>query len=102
MMEHLPATDAEAITESLRLVDAAEIYLGMLAFRYGYVPAGHFISLTEMEYNHAVQRGIPRLIFLMHEDHPLTIKDVEQGEEAGKLKKLKERVSPERVINFAS
>jgi hypothetical protein len=41
-----------------------------------------------MEYNHAVQRGIPRLIFLMHEDHPLTIKDVEQGEEAGKLKKL--------------
>ena len=71
MMEHLPAADADAIAESLRLVDEADIYLGIFAHRYGYVPKGHDISITEMEYNRAVERGIPRLIFLMHEDHPV-------------------------------
>src|SRR5437660_12785050 len=68
MMEHLPASDADAIAESLRMVDEAEIYLGIFAHRYGHVPAGHDISITEMEYDRAVERGIPRLVFLMHED----------------------------------
>src|ERR1017187_8239759 len=53
MMEHLPASDDDAIRESLRMVDEANIYLGILAYRYGHVPKGHDISITEMEYNHA-------------------------------------------------
>src|SRR5437870_12697151 len=68
MMEHLPASDAEAISVSLKLVDEANIYLGVFAHRYGYVPKTNNpqqISITEMEYNRAVERRIPRLIFLM-------------------------------------
>lgn len=61
MMEHLPASDADAIAESLKLVDEANIYLGIFAHRYGYVPKGYDISITEMEYNRAVERGIPRM-----------------------------------------
>jgi len=49
MMEHLPAIDADAIKASMDLVDEADIYLGVFAFRYGYVPQGHEISITEME-----------------------------------------------------
>src|SRR5712691_7040179 len=71
MMEHLPAIDSEAIDTSLKMVDEADIYLGVFAHRYGYIPAGHDISITEMEYNRAVERGIPRLIYLMHDDHPI-------------------------------
>lgn len=99
MMEHLPASDASAIEESLRMVDEADIYLGVFAFRYGYIPRGHDISITEMEYNRAVERSIPRLLFLMHEKHPLTMADVERGEGATKLEALKERVRTERVVN---
>jgi hypothetical protein len=51
MMEHLPASDADAIEASLKMVDDAELYLGIFAWRYGYIPAGHDISITEMEYN---------------------------------------------------
>src|ERR1035438_5373730 len=61
MMEHLPASDDDAIRESLRMVDGADIYLGVLANRYGYVPKGHAISITEMEDNRAGERGIPWL-----------------------------------------
>jgi tetratricopeptide (TPR) repeat protein len=100
MMEHLPASDADAIAESLRMVNETDIYLGIFAYRYGYVPDGYNISITEMEYNRAVERGIPRLIFLMHKEHPLTAKDFETGEGAVKIETLKERLKKERVVNF--
>src|SRR5229473_488183 len=41
MMEHLPASDDEAIPPSLKMVDEADIYLLILAHRYGYVPAAN-------------------------------------------------------------
>jgi hypothetical protein len=106
MQEHLPASGSdvesgtEAIRVSLSMVDEAEIYLGIFASRYGYVPAGHDISITEMEYDRAVERGITRLIFLMHDEHPVKQSDVETGEGAEKLKRFKERLKTENVVNF--
>jgi tetratricopeptide (TPR) repeat protein len=100
MMEHLTALDADSIQASLRLVDEAEVYVGILAYRYGYVPDGHDMSITEMEYNRAVRRNIPRLIFFIHEDHPVTGKDVETGPGAAKLTALKERIGKARVAAF--
>lgn len=100
MMEHLPATDADAIATSLCMVDEADIYLGIFAYRYGYIPDGHALSITEMEYNRAVERGIPRLIFLMDKKHPITIEDIEQGDGMVKLTALKDRLQKERVVNY--
>ncbi len=100
MMEHLPAVDADAIKASLDMVDKADIYLGIFAYRYGYVPRDHDISITEMEYERAVERKIPRLIFLMHQDHLLRAADFETGEAAVKVEALKKRLSSERVVNF--
>jgi len=103
MMEHLPASDADAIRVSLEMVDRAGIYLGIFAHRYGYVPNENNpnqISVTEMEYNRAVERNIPRLIFIMHEDHQLRASDVETGEGAEKLKKFKNRIGTDRVAGF--
>src|SRR5438477_3303294 len=76
------------------MVDEAEIYLLILAHRYGYVPDANNptrISVTEHEYNHAVERKIPILTFVMHEDHPVKAADVEKGEGAAKLEAFKTR-----------
>lgn len=100
MMEHLPASAAEAIQESRRLVNQANIYVGVFAHRYGYVPSGHEISITEMEYNLARERHIECLIFIMGDDHPIMIGDVELGEGANKIKALKDRLKTENVVNF--
>jgi tetratricopeptide (TPR) repeat protein len=100
MMEYLTATDADAMEVSLNMVNKADIYLGVFAFRYGYVPPDQTISVTEMEYNRAVERSIPRLIFLMSDDHAVKPTDVETGEGAEKLKKLKDRLKTERVVGF--
>ena len=91
-MEHLPARDADAIRVSLEMVDEADIYIGIYAWRYGYIPEGHDISITEMELNRAVECDIPILVFMMHHDHPPTITMVEADKDAqAKLKTLKER-----------
>jgi tetratricopeptide (TPR) repeat protein len=100
MMEHLTALNADAIKASLAMVEEADVYLGIFAYRYGYVPDGHAISITEMEYNRAVELNKPRLIFFIHEDHPVTGKDFETGEGANKLQKLKDRIGKARVVAF--
>ena len=80
MMENLTAENANAVEVSLRLVDQADVYIGIFAHRYGFVPDydnPDGISITEMEYKRAVERKIPCLIFFMHDDHELKIADVE-------------------------
>ncbi len=103
MMEHLPASDDEAIRASLKMVDDADIYLGVFAHRYGYVPkAGNpaQISVTEMEYDRAVARKIPRCIFVMDDEHPIKKTDVEMGEGAAKLDAFKTRLLADNIVNF--
>ena len=100
MMEHLPALDSDAVAASLEMVENADVYLGIFAYRYGYVPDGADISITEMEYNRAVELDKPRVIFFVHENHPITAKDVETGIGAAKLQTLKDRIGKERVAAF--
>ncbi|MBK8966824.1 MAG: DUF4062 domain-containing protein [Lewinellaceae bacterium] len=103
MMENLTAENADAVEVSLRLVDQADVYIGIFAHRYGFVPDRdnpEKISITEMEYRRAVKNDIPRLIFFMHEDHDLKAADVETGDGAEKLKKFKEKLGKERVVAF--
>ena len=100
MMEQMPALDADAIKASLALVDEADVYVGLFAHRYGHIPEGHDISITEMEYEGAVERDIPRLIFLMHDKVPVLPEDVDKGDSALKLEALKARLKKERVVDF--
>ncbi len=99
-METLPASDDDAVKASLALVDKADVYIGIFAHRYGYVPAGSDISITEMEYNRAKERGIPCLIFFIDEGHALTKAMVETGPGAEKLEKFKQRIGVKHVAAF--
>jgi hypothetical protein len=100
MMEHLAAEDVGAVAKSQAMIDEADIYLGIFAFRYGTVPKGYKTSITQMEYERAIERGIPRLIFLMGDDHPVKPGDVETGPGAKKLERLKKRLrSDPHIIN---
>jgi hypothetical protein len=100
MMENWPALDADGVTASLEKVRKADAYIGVFGFRYGYVPDGSEISVTEMEYNCAVERKIPRLIFLMDEEHLVTVERVERGQNAEKLENLRRRLKSERTVSL--
>jgi hypothetical protein len=100
MMEHLTAEDRSAVETSLRMVEEADVYLGVLAYRYGTVPKGYDLSITEMEFNRAVKLNKPRLVFFIHKDHPVLGGDVETGSGASRLGALKERIGEQRVAAF--
>ena len=108
-MESLPAQDKTGVQVSLDMVDKADIYLGIYAWRYGWVPPGGDKSITEMEFDHAVKRKSEGrlkelLIFTASDDHPFTKNDIEADAEAQKkLKAFKDRASDGRVRKtFAS
>lgn len=101
-MEDLHANSDEAAAASLKMVDQADIYIGVFANRYGYIPKANNanqISVTEMEYNRAIERNIERLVFIMDKSHPITVDDVDI-ENAAKLKEFKERVQTENIVKF--
>ena len=100
MMEHLTALDKDAVETSLEMVDRAEVYIGIFAHRYGSMPDGAETSITEMEYDRAVEKKIPRLIFFIDENRPVPPKDFDTGAGALKLQALKERIGKERVAAF--
>ncbi len=101
-MEDLPANSDEAAEASLKMVEEADVYIGVLANRYGYVPQANNpqqISVTEMEYDLAVARKIERLVFVMDKSHPITVDDVEI-ENSAKLKSFKDRVQTQNIVNY--
>ena len=91
-LERLPESDAQAMQVTLEMADRADVYLGILAHRYGHVPQGQAMSLVELEYNRVVERDIPCLMFLIDREHPIKIEEVEMGEGAARLAALKARV----------
>lgn len=82
MQEHLTALNADAVQASIAMVECADVYVLVLGHRYGTVPDGETRSITEMEYDRAVELDKPRIVFFLHEDHPVKAKDVEKGPEA--------------------
>lgn len=100
MVEHLTAENSNAVEVSLRMVQEADVYIVILAYRYGYIPEGSNVSITEMEYDRAVELDKARLIFFIHENHPVTGRDIETGPGAAKLQALKDRIGKDRVAAF--
>jgi tetratricopeptide (TPR) repeat protein len=108
-MEHIPARDASGIKVSLAMVDQADIYLGIYGWRYGWVPDGKDVSITEMEFERAVERkaaGKLReiLIFTANSKHLITFDDVEANPRAQKkLAAFKAKAATGRIRKeFAS
>lgn len=63
MVEHPAGGDDAAVEAALGLLDEADVYVGIIGDSYGPAVPGHDRSLTEMEYERASSRGIPRLMF---------------------------------------
>jgi tetratricopeptide (TPR) repeat protein len=106
-MEHGSATsDSDAIRFSLDLVDQADLYVGIFAQRYGFIPDNkkqnpQSWSVTEHEYRRAKERGIHRLIYLADKDHRFSEQDFDfEPEKRAKLKALQEELKKNEICGF--
>jgi hypothetical protein len=69
-MELYGAQDKRPLEKCLEDVENCDLYIGIFAWRYGYIPPGHNKSITELEFSKAVECGKSRLMFLLAEDAP--------------------------------
>lgn len=65
-MEMFSAGDEQQWELIKRQIDDCDYYVVILAHRYGSMDGA--ISYTEKEYDYAVQKGIPALGFIIHDD----------------------------------
>jgi hypothetical protein len=100
MMEYQAPSPADSLRLSWELVDQADVYVLILGFRYGEVAAGQEKSFTHLELDRANERGIPKLVLLMAEDHPVKKSDVDTGLGAERVNELREQVRRQQAVNF--
>jgi hypothetical protein len=99
-MEDYVATDTRPLDKCLADVASSDIYIGIFAWRYGYVPLGEVKSITELEYRQAGQSGLERLIFLLDEDAPWPRSKMEKGIGGEKIEALREELEREHTVEF--
>lgn len=108
-MEHYVAKDERPVDACLADVAACDVYVGIFALRYGFVPPHdnpEQLSITELEYRKAAELGRPRLIFLLKEDAlwpPICIDGVTGENGRGdRIAALRAELALERTVSFFS
>lgn len=72
-MEDYVASDAYPLHRCLADVAESDLYIGLVGWRYGYIPAQdnpEGKSITELEYRQAKELGLPTLMFLVDQEPP--------------------------------
>jgi tetratricopeptide (TPR) repeat protein len=100
MMEHLFPGRAPGLARSLEMVDDCDIYVLIVGVRYGKVPNGSDISITEAEYEHALTRDIPLLVFIALPEHEPPLDFAETGDAARQLERFRHELEDEHVVNY--
>lgn len=94
--------DADVIDSSLGFVRDSSAFIGIISHKYGQTPKcpvrnRECISISELEFNKAMELDRPILLFVMAENHPVTLADVEQDpEKLAKLQAFKARAKKMR------
>src|SRR5260221_8531664 len=106
-MEDYVATDQRPLHKCLADVATSDVYVGLFAWRYGYVPTEdnpEGKSITEREYREAVERGKPRFIFLLEKTAPwpppMMDTTTGDGERGQRIKALREELGLNELVSF--
>lgn len=102
-MEDYVATDKRPLDKCLADVESCDVYVGIFAWRYGYIPEKDNPkqkSITEREFRHAVEKGKPCLIFLLAEEAPWPKTLMEKGTDETQLEALRKELAEAYAASF--
>jgi tetratricopeptide (TPR) repeat protein len=107
-MEDYVAADQRPLDRCLADVAASDLYVGVFAYRYGYIPQEEGNpdrrSITELEYRHAQAKGRPCLVFLLDPEAPwpATSMDAITGDNdsGGRIRTLREELGRQHLVSF--
>lgn len=99
-MESFVATDDEQFNVIKKVIDLCDYYILILGKRYGSINDTTGLSYTEMEYNYAIDKGIPVLVFAIDDSVEVESDKVEKDDiKKGKLSEFKSRAMRNRLAN---
>jgi hypothetical protein len=99
-MEHYVAGPERPIARCINDVRRCDLYIGLFGRRYGYIPPGSDLSITEQEYRTAVRTHKDILCFLLKGDVEWPSDFVDDGELATKLAALREEIGKKYLSGF--
>lgn len=100
-MENFGARDERPKDECLRIVrEESDLFVGIYAHRYGFIPKNDEKSITEQEYEAATLTKIPRFIYIVDDNTAWKLPFVDAGRSAEKLKDFKERLKSNHICKF--
>lgn len=104
-MEDYGAGDERPLDRCLSDVDTCDLYVGVFAWRYGYIPSQDNPdqkSITELEYRQASQSKIckARLIFLLDDKEDVSWPVRYVDEPKTRINTLRETLSKEKVVGY--
>jgi serine/threonine-protein kinase len=88
------------VDKCLQDVRGSDAYVGIFAWRYGFIPEGYDKSITHLEYEAAQKAGIPCLLFILDDNAPWPVKYVTTGEERNKIDNLRDKLKNQRIVSF--
>jgi formylglycine-generating enzyme required for sulfatase activity/energy-coupling factor transporter ATP-binding protein EcfA2 len=97
-MEDYVATDERPIVKCLKDVSESDIYIGIFAWRYGFIPSGEKKSITELEYDGARKTKKPCFIFILDEDALWLPKLMDK--DLSKIENLRQKLQNEQTVSF--
>lgn len=99
-MENFVATDDEQFSVIKKVIDLCDYYILILGKRYGSVNETTGISYTEMEYNYAIDKGIPVLVFVLDDSVEVEDDKIEKDDiKKGKLAEFKSKAMRNRLAS---
>jgi GTPase SAR1 family protein len=99
-MEYYVAEDRTSVDRCLADIDACDLYVLLVAWRYGWIPPGADVSITETEYRRAVQGDKKRLVFVLDKSTPWPPDLID--DDKTKIKAFRQRVQDERLVAMFS
>jgi len=97
-MEDFGAEGRSPLEVCRAAVGACDIYLGIFACRYGYVPPGYTKSITELEYQEAAARPMDRWVFLLKEGAPWPVTFAE--DELKRAREFREHLEKDNICRY--
>ena len=92
-MEFFGSRTDEAIPACRKEIEECDILVGIYAWRYGWIPPGGELSITEQEFDIAIELKKSCLCYIVSSQHPWPPSLVDKGKNAEALENFKTKVS---------
>jgi len=99
-MERFGARKSCPLDTCLFEVSNADVYVGILAYRYGSVERETGKSFTQLEYEKALSLDKEILIYLLHDEGFIQPKYIDFGDKAKKLDQFKKMLQKNHTVDF--